>query len=77
MSEHWNRCDCCGKFFSLDDVYIGLAARKYYLDTEGNEQYETYCFRHIYLGDPQPKAIEWSKLQDPNSWQPTTNEKAD
>lgn len=48
MSEHWNKCDVCGRFISFEDLQIGLAWRALVTPDShfSTERYETLCERH-------------------------------
>lgn len=48
MSNHWNRCDCCGQFISLAAFVDGSASRVLLTPDSHftRETYQTLCGKH-------------------------------
>jgi hypothetical protein len=57
MDEHWNRCDVCGKFISMDDFDHGAVRELKTPSSDWSmEEFETLCKEHGKLSRQVPAA---------------------
>jgi hypothetical protein len=47
MTDHWNRCDVCGRFIAYDDFDNGATRQMLTPDSHfSSEDWETLCVEH-------------------------------